>query len=78
MNFFFYDGPISQALAFEGLLNNGETFANRLCPRSPMIVLLLVSSDIAMDGESYGHHHRGGDMALAHALLTLSPTVSHR
>ena len=30
MNLFFYDGPISQALAFEGLLNNGEAFANRL------------------------------------------------
>ncbi len=27
---FFYDGPIAQALAFEGLLDNGEAFANRL------------------------------------------------
>ena len=66
MNLFFYDGPISQALAFEGLLNNGEAFANRLLSAfsddSPRLV------HIATDGESYGHHHRNGDMALAHAL----------
>jgi len=68
MSLFFYDGPISQALAFEGLLNNGENFANRLLSAfpddqdSPRLV------HIATDGESYGHHHHGGDMALAHAL----------
>jgi len=27
---FFYDGPISRAVAFEQLLNSGEEFANRL------------------------------------------------
>jgi alpha-amylase/alpha-mannosidase (GH57 family) len=66
MNLFFYDGPIAQALAFEGLLNNGEAFANKLLSAfaddSPRLV------HIATDGESYGHHHRGGDMALAYAL----------
>ena len=30
INLFFYDGPISRAVAFEGLLSNGERFANRL------------------------------------------------
>ncbi|MFH1116386.1 MAG: DUF3536 domain-containing protein [Pseudomonadota bacterium] len=68
MSLFFYDGPISQALAFEGLLNNGEAFANRLLygfpedRSSPRLV------HVATDGETYGHHHRGGDMALAYAL----------
>ncbi|MHC5005035.1 MAG: DUF3536 domain-containing protein [Planctomycetota bacterium] len=65
---FFYDGPISQAVAFEGLLNSGETFARRLLgglsdQRSgPQLM------HIATDGETYGHHHRHGDMALAYAL----------
>jgi hypothetical protein len=27
---FFYDGPISQAVAFGGLLNDGRRFADRL------------------------------------------------
>ena len=68
MNLFFYDGPISQALAFEGLLNNRETFANRLLSAFPDDSSSPRLVHIATDGESYGHHHRGGDMALAHAL----------
>ena len=65
---FFYDGPVSQGVAFEGLLDNGERFAERL--------LGLFSQDrtwpelvhIATDGETYGHHHRRGEMALTYAL----------
>ena len=68
ISLFFYDGPISQALAFEGLLNNGETFANRLLSAFPDDHSVPRLVHIATDGESYGHHHRGGDMALAHAL----------
>ncbi|MEX0806427.1 MAG: DUF3536 domain-containing protein [Candidatus Binatia bacterium] len=65
---FFYDGPIARAVAFEGLLSRGEHFANRLVGAFsdkrtwPQLV------HIATDGESYGHHHRFGDMALAYAL----------
>ncbi|MEJ2165654.1 MAG: DUF3536 domain-containing protein [Deltaproteobacteria bacterium] len=68
MVIFFYDGPVSRAVAFERLLRNGETFANRLLGafsedrQDPQLV------NIATDGESYGHHHRYGDMALAYAL----------
>ena len=68
MNLFFYDGPIAQALAFEGLLDNGEAFANRLLSAFPDDRSAPRLVHIATDGESYGHHHRGGDMALAHAL----------
>lgn len=65
---FFYDGAISRAVAFEGLLNDGAQFAERLLTgfrdngRPGQLV------HIATDGESYGHHHRYGDMALAYAL----------
>ncbi len=68
ISLFFYDGPISRAVAFERLLRSGESFARRLVDafskkRSwPQIV------HIATDGETYGHHHRFGDMALAYAL----------
>jgi alpha-amylase/alpha-mannosidase (GH57 family) len=68
MALFFYDGSISQALAFEGLLNNGEAFANRLLSAFPDEHSSPRLVHIATDGESYGHHNRGGDMALAHAL----------
>ena len=65
---FFYDGPISRAVAFEALLSRGETFAHRLVGAFsdqrtwPQLV------HVATDGETYGHHHRHGDMALAFAL----------
>jgi alpha-amylase/alpha-mannosidase (GH57 family) len=65
---FFYDGPRSRAIAFEGLLDDGETFARRLLAgfseKSDHAQLVHV----ATDGESYGHHHRYGEMALAWAL----------
>jgi alpha-amylase/alpha-mannosidase (GH57 family) len=65
---FFYDGPRSRAIAFEGLLNNGETFAQRLMGgfRSETGEAQIVH--VATDGESYGHHHKYGEMALAWML----------
>jgi alpha-amylase/alpha-mannosidase (GH57 family) len=68
---FFYDGPIARAVAFEGLLSSGDHLAHRLVGafsderNRPQLV------HIATDGESYGHHHRFGDMALAYALNTI-------
>ena len=66
---FFYDGPRSRAIAFEHLLDSGEVFAQRLTggfsssdPNEPELV------HVATDGESYGHHHRYGEMALTYAL----------
>jgi alpha-amylase/alpha-mannosidase (GH57 family) len=67
---FFYDGPRSRAIAFEGLLNDGETFAKRLLsgflPDKPASEPQLVH--VATDGESYGHHHKHGEMALSYAM----------
>ena len=68
MAIFFYNGPVSRDVAFEDLLNSGDNFAHRLADSfseertGPQLV------HIATDGETYGHHHRFGDMALAFAL----------
>jgi alpha-amylase/alpha-mannosidase (GH57 family) len=62
---FFYDGPVARAVAFEGLLRDGGRFAKRLTDASGGDGGLV---HIATDGETYGHHHRYGDMALAFAL----------
>jgi len=65
---FFYDGDISQGVAFNGLLFDGKRFAERLMDgfdnndHDPQLV------HIATDGETYGHHHKSGDMALAFCL----------
>jgi alpha-amylase/alpha-mannosidase (GH57 family) len=68
INLFFYDGPISRAVAFEGLLNNGERFARRLLDAFSDQRDWPQLANIATDGETYGHHHAHGDMALAYAL----------
>ncbi len=65
---FFYDGPISQAVAFEQLLDNGEKFAKRLTGAFSDTRSWPQMTHIATDGETYGHHHKHGEMALAYAL----------
>src|ERR1700733_7325246 len=69
---FFYDGPNSRAIAFEGLLNSGEDFGKRLLSgfhsASPGDPEAAQISHVATDGESYGHHHKHGEMALSYAM----------
>ena len=65
---FFYDGPVSRAVAFEGLLHGGDIFAKRLASGFSDARDWPQLMHIATDGESYGHHHRHGDMALSWAL----------
>ncbi|HMF63468.1 MAG TPA: DUF3536 domain-containing protein [Edaphobacter sp.] len=65
---FFYDGPNSRAIAFEGLLNSGENFARRLLGSFTEDGDKAQLSHVATDGESYGHHHRHGEMALSYAM----------
>ncbi|WP_027715618.1 DUF3536 domain-containing protein [Desulfuromonas sp. TF] len=66
MVLFFYDGPTSRDVAFSGLLRDGAGFAERLLAGfsggQPQMF------HIATDGETYGHHHRFGEMALAYCL----------
>jgi hypothetical protein len=68
---FFYDGPISQAVAFEGLLSDGKRFADRLLGGFSDERTWPQLSHIATDGESYGHHHHYGEMALTYALHSI-------
>ncbi|TVQ90616.1 MAG: DUF3536 domain-containing protein [Deltaproteobacteria bacterium] len=62
---FIYDGPVSQAVAFERLLERGDALYERLRGVAPQPDQL---ASIATDGESYGHHHLKGEMALAWAI----------
>ncbi|MGQ0569960.1 MAG: DUF3536 domain-containing protein [Armatimonadota bacterium] len=69
---FFYEGAVAREIAFGPLLQSGEALADRL---------LGVAADaawaggrlahVATDGETYGHHHRFGEMALAYATEVL-------
>jgi len=65
---FFYDGDIAQGVAFNGLLNDGKKFAHRLLEGFDNQSVEPQLVHFATDGETYGHHHKHGDMALAYAL----------
>jgi alpha-amylase/alpha-mannosidase (GH57 family) len=68
INLFFYDGNISQGVAFNGLLYDGKQFAERLISSFDSSDESAQLVHIATDGETYGHHHKHGDMALAFCL----------
>ncbi|HWP37081.1 MAG TPA: DUF3536 domain-containing protein [Gemmatimonadales bacterium] len=64
---FSYDGPISHDVAFGPLLSNARAWADRLVEGQRQLV------SVATDGETFGHHHRFGEMALA-AVIDLLAT----
>ncbi len=69
---FFYAGAVAREIAFGPLLTSGEALANRLqgvAPDTEWAGEQLVH--VATDGETYGHHHRFGEMALAYAIEVL-------
>jgi hypothetical protein len=68
IDLFFYDGATAQAVAFERLLADGHKIIERMIHRGPAEGGEPTLCHIATDGETYGHHHRYGDMALAWAL----------
>jgi alpha-amylase/alpha-mannosidase (GH57 family) len=68
IDIFFYNGIISKEIAFGGLLKDGNNFCDRFSQfhqeskEGPQLI------HVATDGETYGHHMKFGEMALAYAL----------
>ncbi len=65
---FFYDGALSHDIAFNGILEDGRALAERLIQAGGDTGGEARLVHVATDGETYGHHHRHGEMALAVAL----------
>lgn len=61
---FFYDGDLSHGVAFGALIRDAGLWIARLRERSGIV-------SIATDGETYGHHHKFGEMALAKVIHEL-------
>ena len=68
IDLFFYDGAISRSVAFDELLKDGNKFIKRLKEGVSDLRDYPQLINIATDGESYGHHTKFGDMALAYVV----------
>jgi alpha-amylase/alpha-mannosidase (GH57 family) len=63
---FVYNGTLAHAIAFGGLATNADRWTDALNETPPGTIV-----SIAVDGETWGHHHKGGDRALAAVLYRL-------
>lgn len=71
-----YDGPLSHGIAFGPLITDAAAWTAALLRQASLGEGPTLVS-IATDGETYGHHHRFGEMALAATLerLQMEPAV---
>ncbi|MEQ1856880.1 MAG: alpha-amylase/4-alpha-glucanotransferase domain-containing protein [Longimicrobiales bacterium] len=67
---FVYDGPLSHDVAFGAVLHDSSRWLERLVHAHGHPELVAA----ATDGETFGHHHRWGEMALA---ATLAAAARH-
>jgi len=67
---FFYDGRLAHDIAFEQALASSKVLVDRFAQRRADLAGLI---NIATDGETYGHHHKFGDLCLAYALQVDAP-----
>ena len=68
INIFFYNGALAHEVSFGGLLRDGKKFADSLLGNFSMDEQKPEIVHMATDGETFGHHHRFGDMALSFCL----------
>lgn len=65
---FFYDTTLAGEIAFGPLLKNGADFFRKIMSRFPPEDETPRLVHAATDGETFGHHHHFGEMALAYCL----------
>jgi len=68
ISLFFYHGPTANDVAGGHILQNGEVFAKKMNWIFTASNAEHQLAHIATDGETFGHHHRYTDMALAFCL----------
>ncbi len=68
---FFYEGALSREVAFGKLLQQGQMLADQLIQGQTPKEERPWIRHIAVDGETFGHHHRFGEMGLAFCLQAI-------
>jgi alpha-amylase/alpha-mannosidase (GH57 family) len=67
---FFYDQELARAIAFGQALASSAALVDRFAQRTGRTAGLI---NVATDGETYGHHHKFGELCLAYALVVDAP-----
>jgi hypothetical protein len=70
---FVYDGPLSHGVAFGELLKDSTKWEEALLPAERRRV-----TSLAMDGETFGHHHKFADLALGAVLYRVGNRTDAR
>ncbi len=70
---FFYDGPISKAIAFEDVLKNSVNLLDKIIQAVPQNSVENPIVSVATDGETFGHHKKFTERTLAYFLSVLAP-----
>lgn len=65
---FFYSADVAHQLSFGDLLNSGDAFYNKIRQQFNFNSSDTEIFNVALDGETFGHHHKHGDMALAYCI----------
>ena len=68
---FFRDEHVSHEVAFKKLLDNGEKLAAHMMKIFTEEGTEPQLASIAIDGETFGHHHKQGEMSLSYALYAI-------
>ena len=72
---FLYDGRLSHGVAFGALLQGSDDWFDELLASAGGDASLIA---LATDGETFGHHHRGADGALAQVISNIRSSAKLR
>ena len=75
---FFYDQELAHGIAFGNALDSSASLVDRLEGAATRNEHAGSLTNVATDGESYGHHHKFGELCLAYALETDAPARGFR
>lgn len=67
-----YDGSLAGDVAFGGLLSDPLALARRFTPHRDESLEAPRCTTLATDGETFGHHHKGGESTLTEALAIVA------
>ncbi len=73
IDIFFYDGPVSKAVAFDDVLESSVNFLDKIINAVPQDSVENPILSVATDGETFGHHKKFAERTLAFFLAVLAP-----